>query len=295
MYFENLLDLLKKDNSRDIRLSKIINPFSLYYLCNHYYGIEIEQNNLPLLEKKNNLQKNKNFPAIKDYDIIHCEVNYFEEFCKILPSINKKIILTTGQWDAPQIKKNNLTDTVLHNKNIVLWISQNPIYKNSDKYIAFPYGVIPHFLEEYSKRLILNETNKKKHDISFLPILNNTNPCRKKLPVLPSLTPTEFYEKLAETKYVISPIGDRDDCYRHYEAIGLGTIPISNVNEFYKDIFGNNMIYVDFNTMLDMVNKIMNNNTDLINLNYIEPNKNLICFEYYEEMIKTIIEKLKNN
>ena len=55
------------------------------------------------------------------------------------------------------------------------------------------------------------------------------------------------------------------------------------------------MIYVDFNTMLDMVNKIMNNNTDLINLNYIEPNKNLICFEYYEEMVKTIIEKLKNN
>ena len=60
MYFENLLDLLKKENSREIRLSKIINPFSLHYLCNHYYGDEIQKNNLPLLEKKNNLQKNKN-------------------------------------------------------------------------------------------------------------------------------------------------------------------------------------------------------------------------------------------
>ena len=31
----------------------------------------------------------------------------------------------------------------------------------------------------------------------------------------------EFYEKVAVSRFLISPHGDRPDCYRHWEAIGL--------------------------------------------------------------------------
>ena len=80
-------------------------------------------------------------------------------------------------------------------------------------------------------------------------------------------------------KFILSPIGDRDDCYRHYEAIGLGTIPVSNVNSFYKNIFSGNMIY---NNIDEMVNMLDTGSTNCV---YEEPNKDLICFEYYKDMI----------
>jgi hypothetical protein len=103
------------------------------------------------------------------------------------------------------------------------------------------------------------------------------------------LSYTDFYEKLSEAKYVISPIGDREDCYRHYEAIGLGTIPISNVNDLYKNIFGNNMYYCDVNEMISIINN------DNIEDTYVEPNKDLICFHYYKDKIYSIINNMHAN
>lgn len=72
--------------------STIINPFSLYYLCDHYYGDEIEKYNflIPITINKNNLIKNKDLSKIKEGDIIHCQVNFFSEFCnEILDKIEK--------------------------------------------------------------------------------------------------------------------------------------------------------------------------------------------------------------
>ena len=39
-----------------------------------------------------------------------------------------------------------------------------------------------------------------------------------------------FHETLREHRYVISPNGDRPECFRHYEALGLGTIPITELD-----------------------------------------------------------------
>jgi hypothetical protein len=40
----------------------------------------------------------------------------------------------------------------------------------------------------------------------------------------------KYYEEISNYKYVISPHGDRPDCYRHWESIGLGAVPIANIN-----------------------------------------------------------------
>lgn len=284
--FIKMINELKINNTNIDRFSKIINPFSLYYLCDHYIGDEIKQYNLPVYNK-NNILLNKDLSIIKDFDIIHVQVNYFNIFYKdILCKINKKIILTTGQWHLPQIKNCKETDEILNNPNIILWISQNPIYQNNSKYIAFPYGIAYDKLENYSHAL-LKYNNIKNKDIINLPINNNTNICRKKLPFLKNININEFYFKIAESKFVISPIGDRDDCYRHYEAIGLGTIPISNVNNLYKNIFEENMYYCNIDEMVNIIN------TNSINYKYNEPNKDLICFDYYKEKIMMKINQLK--
>ena len=284
LYFNNLIHCLHRNISSDTLLSVIINPFSLYYVCDHYYGTETFTYNIPIPKNIHNLLATGDVLRIKPFDIIHCQVNYFEQFCNsILPLITTKIILTTGQWHLPQLQKSKYTEQILHNDTIVCWFSQNPIYDISDKYKSFPYGICHSNLKPYAHALMNKEVPKTKN-ILFLPINNKTNVCRNNLPELPLLPPEQYYTQMVTGHFVISPIGDRHDCYRHYEAIGLGVIPISNVSDTYKHIFDDNMVYGDIDKLV-----FFGQNTDTI-LSYHIPNKNLICLEYYKDIINNIKE-----
>jgi hypothetical protein len=55
---------------------------------------------------------------------------------------------------------------------------------------------------------------------------------------------------ILKSEFVISTLGDRDDYYRHYECI------VSNINDGYKDIFEENMVYSNANEMIK--NKYIN-------------------------------------
>ena len=107
----------------------------------------------------------------------------------------------------------------------------------------------------------------------------NTNICRNVFEKLNYIDYETYCNKLIISKFILSPIGDRNDCYRHWEAIGFGVVPICNINNEYKSLFNENMIYVNnTNEMLDL----LNNN---INLEYVLPNKNLITVEYWKNII----------
>lgn len=281
--FECMLDILRQRNINKTRLLNIINPFSLYNLCDHYVGDEIHRFNIPIAESKNNLLTTKNILTIKDFDIVHVEVNWVNYFVtEILDKMNVKIILTTGQWHLPQLLPSPLTEKILGHPNILLWVSQNPIYPNSEKYMAFPYGIDYESLEAYSEALLSLSRNNKTTEISHLPLNHNTNACRQKLPVMPRLPPKEFYERIADSKFIVSPIGDRHDTYRHYEAIGLGAIPMSNIDRLYRSIFGDSMYYCDIHEMIE----------GKAPCNYIEPNRNLVCFQYHKDLVMKRIKML---
>lgn len=290
-YFDNLIENIKKTNDREKLLKNFINPVSGYYLCDHFVGIEIHKDYpyipIKIEEYKNDLLKTKNLSLINDYDIIYVEINYFDLFLEqILNKINKKIVLVTGQWYGPQIFRNNKSDYVLNHKNILLWVSQNPIYVNSINYFPIPYGIAPFAVEVYSNVLLETYNNLKIKNITHLPLNPNTNECRKKLPFLKDIPIKEFYEETAKAKYLISPIGDRDDCYRHTECIGLGTIPISNVDHLHKQLFKNNMHYSNIDDMVDFLNKNEIDSKCIIN-------KNFISFDYHKNLIFEKIEMLK--
>jgi hypothetical protein len=87
---------------------------------------------------------------------------------------------------------------------------------------------------------------------------------------------------------MLSPIGDRDDCYRHYECIGVKTIPMSNVSEYYRHIFTDNMYYCDIDTMIESLR------TNIVNFEYREPNQDLLSFEYHKDIIYKRIEKIRS-
>jgi hypothetical protein len=218
-----------------------------------------------------------------------------------LPIIQKKkikVIIITSQLHLPQIHRSYKTDKVLHSPNILLWISQNPIYTENKKYMAFPYGMYHHKVNEYVEFIKSNDINTAK----TIKIVNQYATPHKHLPSdhirkrfdifgTKSGEPTnytDFLQNIVRAEFVISTAGDRDDSYRHYECIGLDAIPVSNIGGGYTDIFGNNMIYSNAEDMIQMIQK------NQVEYTYTKPNKDILTIEYWSQKIQERIRVLKD-
>jgi len=290
-YFKKMIHDLTDNSSYNEILSKMINVFSPYVLCQHFIGSELWH--WGMLSKippgKNDINSTNNLSIIQDYDIVQCQVNFFNGFVEnILPNINKKIILITSQFEYPYLTRSENTDIVLNHPNIVLWISTNPIYPASEKYMAFPCGLSQFNLSIYTSVLLNTDEIIKDNELTHMH-LSETHPCRDLLPKGEKCSEEDFYHNIRKSKFMISPIGDRDDCYRHYECIGLKTIPMSNIGDYYKDIFTNNMYYCHIDIMIESLK------TNKVNIEYREPNQDLLSFEYHKDLVYKRIEYLRSS
>jgi len=286
-------------------LEDFVTPVTPYFICNHFIATEINSYDYKyicyeLSLKSNDLLKNKNYDDIKHLDIIQVQVEQFDFFHdKILPIISEKniqVIIITGQWHLPQITRNDKTDNVLNSKNILLWISQNPIYQDNEKYMAFPYGILHHKIKDYIDFVKSSDSKLIKN----IRILNQCsvahghlphNHIRKVYDIFginsgPNLNYSEFLNNIAMSQFVISTTGDREDCYRHYECIGLNAIPISNTSKLYMDIFEDNMIFSTPEEMVDMVNHRIVHNI------YNPPNRDILTTSYWVSKINNRISSL---
>ena len=271
-YFENMLKQCNNDNNNLIKY--IVNPLMGYYICDLFLGDDWKE--IPGIKPDaQDILKNGSL-KIKENDILYVQVNYFEYFCmNILPIIDKKFILITGQFHNPQIFPSKLTSIVLDNPYLIKWFSQNPVFEHP-KYEGFPYGIFQQFLPKYYNALLKN--NEKITKINNLFVTKENNPEINIIPDVPKENLDEYYKKLSQSEFILSPAGDRAECYRHWEAIGLKTIPIANVPKTYKQLFKNNMEYV--NSVKEMVDLLENNN-----LIYNKPNTDIISVEYWKNKI----------
>jgi hypothetical protein len=281
---------LSNDSSYNEILIKMINVFSPYILCQHFVGNELWYWNMlsKIPPGKNDINSTNNLSIIQDYDIVQCQLNFFYHFVEnILPNINKKIILITSQFEYQILIRNDTTDFVLNHPNIVLWVSTNPIYEPSEKYMAFPCGLSPFNLSIYTNVLLHKEIVKER-ELAHMH-LSETHECRKLLPKGDKYSEEEFYDNICKSKFMISPIGDREDCYRHYECIGLKTIPMSNIGDYLKYVFTNNMYYCDIDTMIESLR------TNKVDFEYKEPDQNILSFEYHKDLLYKRIEKIRSS
>lgn len=288
-------------------IEHFITPITPYFICNHFISTEVHPTSswryidVELELTANDLLKNKNYNDIKNFEIIQIQVDFFDFFYdEIFPIIcknNVKVIIITSQWHLPSIQRSYKTDDLLNNKNILLWISQNPIYKNNEKYMAFPYGINHTDIKEYVNFMKSNNINTDKN-VKILNQYSRAHPhlpndhIRKRFDIFgrnsgDPLSYTEFLTNILNAEFVISTAGDRDDCFRHYECIGLNAIPVSNIGGGYKEIFEENMIYSNAEEMITMIN----NNT--VNYNYKQPNRDILTISYWVCKINQRIELLK--
>ncbi len=100
----------------------------------------------------------------------------------------------------------------------------------------------------------------------------------RKSPKGPSLTPDKFYQKIQESHYILSPNGDRPECYRHYEALGLGTVPLSQVDPVsFRHFEGSGLVFNNtvwrFETLMETLDS------------HPIVNRNLVLEEYWMECV----------
>jgi hypothetical protein len=347
-FFNNIINKLNTNYLNNIQL--LINPMSMYFISDYYYGTELEiniecikreigieecnHNFISNYMKSKNIYKNNNIiEKILDYNIIaiqggpeyssNWEFNFYTEFCtKIMPKINKKIILIIGHYSLSHfINYDENIKNIIKNEKVILCFLQNyGMIKDLlkiDKIKCFPFGfqASKESLENYIKVLKLYHLKKKilkKNNIEHL-YIGPSWIGREIFPKKKKLAQVDYYKKIAESNFLLSPCGDRWDTFRNYECIGLETIPISHKGAL-ELIFNNNMLYISCDDNKNIqhtpyINFLDNDNDEkkikyMLDLldnnklknNYItKPNCDLITTEYWKFFVNTMINFYKNN
>lgn len=207
---------------------------------------------------------------VKAFDVVYVLQDFASEFVKkVLPILPEPVVVLTGQSAGKQfwLHRGATTDALLSHPSVAFWLAQNPTFRHR-KFGAFPYGMrhdrVVMFMEAKAKLDALEtlwRSNRSPLDGSvdggapLLPPRNSTvlltkmtmhpNGGRENLPQGDMLSADQYYTRMMTSQYVNSPRGDRPDCYRHWEAIGLGTLPISNVPWYpFEPLFGSSMVFV---------------------------------------------------
>lgn len=114
-----------------------------------------------------------------------------------------------------------------------------------------------------------------------------TNPNRANMPRETRLPLPEYLEQMVQSKFVLSPNGHKPDCFRHYEALGLGAIPITELDPIlYSHLQSGPVIYQNHDWW---------NLTEAVALQRLgvtqfpTVNRNLVFEEYWMEHMEIIV------
>ena len=180
---------------------------------------------------------------LRDMDTIYVTHVQLADFVswiwKHKDSLNSDIIVISGQFHLTGGHKASTVQRLLDHPRIKTWFTTNlPMFggnqtqQHHPKVAPFAYGLQEKTdksrkpfgpLEEY-KTIFLQGPKQPKGNLQpniFAGyLLQKTSPGRKNIPIGPKLEPTAFYQEIQQNHYILSPDGDRPECYRHYEALG---------------------------------------------------------------------------
>jgi hypothetical protein len=282
-------------------LPVIVNPFTPLLLCDYHYGgsDDVFGDIQPGAEAAVNTLSVNTTDKIKPCDIVCVNSNAFDSFvANVLPIIRANIILFTHRWCMPQVQKSDATEAVRAAHQVYHWFAQNPVYPEDDRYSAFPYGIRNGMLEDFSKALLaFHDRRESRKDVTLEHLhLSLSHPSRLKLIDAGlvrgrrQMHGPRYYSRIAGARFLISPRGDRPDTYRHWEAIGLGAIPIANIDRsLYFTLFGDDMIYVnDTAVMLGMIDQ-----PNALKSRYHKPQSGRVSTAYWARKVRHQQEQCK--
>lgn len=197
---------------------------------------------------------------VKPGDSIYCAVWYLDWFTqKVHDHISSPYILITcdvGSWiPSPNHLK------LIYDPKVVYWFGKNMLFTQHPKFFQLPMGQF--YVLWVSKILQLNALDHLNHLVSSSPkekdiflYLNYTERAHGRRIAIADKFATcsycfnrnrpnqrvsfaQFWDELARSKFVLSPLGLEIDCTRTWECFALGAIPIvehSFLDPLYQDL-----------------------------------------------------------
>jgi hypothetical protein len=187
-------------------------------------------------------------PDMQVNDTVYVNVKGLADFGQdILPQLNVSITLISGQFHKSphDLLPTHVVQRLLDHPLIAKWFCHNiivhvpQVLTNHSKLAPWPFGIQhtpyhpaqPNPLPAYKEAFFQHLYTQKTQSIMIGYISPYTNPERQKIaPSGPKQNLTDYYNDVARHQFIMSPNGDRPDCYRHYEALGLGTIPLTQLD-----------------------------------------------------------------
>lgn len=144
----------------------------------------------------------------------------------------------------------------LEDDKVIKWFSQN-LYFEHKKLISLPIGLgnqqYPHGNISLIKHIM--EANINKEILVFKNFDCSTNynerlfvdqiTTKNNIPMWPRYTQEEYFVRLAQSKFVISPPGNGVDCHRIWECLYFKAIPIVKYHPCFKQYTDLPILFVD--------------------------------------------------
>jgi hypothetical protein len=144
----------------------------------------------------------------------------------------------------------------LDSEKIIKWFSQNTYIEHS-KLISLPIGLgnqqYPHGNLELIKNIIERQLSKEL--LVFKNFDSNTNYGERayvdkvttinNIPMWPHLSQEEYFTRLSQSAFVISPPGNGIDCHRIWESLYFKTIPIVKRHPCFKQYEALPILFID--------------------------------------------------
>lgn len=224
-----------------------------------------------------------------------------------LPQISTPIVLFTARWCDTHHNLGWLDDVagnITNHDQILKWFAVDAqLYTggqyNNEKVSPFPLGLKPNMKRvgmgvgkpfqnpiPYYRRMLLKVLNDTGFDTKTNPVfvgqISRTSSSRANIPSGKRLDYPKYLEELAKSSYVISPDGAHPDCHRHYEALGLGVVPITQLDPAAYSHLKDAVIFNQQNYSLAHL---------MATLSFPAPkvNRNLIFEEYWMEYVEKVV------
>ena len=244
--------------------------------------------------------------------VLHTRLRHFVEQLK-LEELLVDIVVISGQWALVALNEQEDIDYVVAHPRVICWFIQNlDVYggnnynntglKRHPKVYPFPYGIQERslmmekpkqlFMEQYKDAFMMALTRDDADDgnTSAMAVPRiyaghlRSLGSRKGMDVTKKLERGQFYAVLSQHDYVLSPDGDRPECYRHYEALGLGTVPLTQLDyNVHRHFIGTGLIFNNTVwSVQELETKLSMNPT---------VNRNAALEEYWMEYVDWVVQR----
>lgn len=212
-------------------------------------------------------EKLRNASHVEEHDTIYVPHTALTQFVdEVLPRLAVRVVVISGQTTNVEPGPATAVGTLLDHPLVARWFCQNlPKYgggrADHPKVRPFPYGLLdlewymnPKTFHDY-KRVFFDSltapATAAKTELIFAGPLRNSTRGRADVPAAGlyrnarqgMMAPAKYYARMAQARYIVSPNGDRPECYRHYQAIGLGTMPLTELDPVLFHHFGANVVF----------------------------------------------------